>query len=467
MSINRINRPLWRLTCLVAVMAMLVACPGLAAKPGKKYRITETELQSELMAFAERLASYLGQALGDYEQLPGMKDQRPQIQGTAVVASMSAITIAAHPDPGTALLDMVAMVTMGRLIYEEHWLPRYGESFLPMVQAFRKGEAEIWELAARILDEGQQNALRELIAQWRADNPNQTGFAYLRFGYMASDRSTSASDQKKAGGLFQSVKDATQQVEEARLLAERGMYLATRIPLLLGSLGDYWMGDLVRNQDIKTLLADVHRLASNVDQLPDMIARERSAAISQSMQEIKVWSRTAIDQTMTGISTEREQALSQFFSELNKERQSTLKDMLAEEKTYSQLMAELRETLQSGNQVLLSAGELAKMIPSPNPNEAAAAPAMSIEDYRAALADVRETLVLVTSLLAAVEKTANSPAIEKINQLIVNSMDQAGQQGEELIDLSFKRGALVTLLAVVALLLAQILFVYIKRKLSV
>lgn len=472
MSIRRVENRVLLLSCLVVILALTCACPGFSAKPEKKYKMLETELQAELMAFADRLASYLHQALRDFEQSPEANDQRPLVQRDVVLSSVSAFTIAADPDPGTAMLDMVAMVTMGRLIYEQHWLPRNGDRFLPMVQALGKAESEIWELAAKILDGSQQDTLRELILQWRDDNPGHTGFAYLRFGYMAADKSASASDRKKASGLFKSVENATQQVEETRLMAERTTYLATRIPLLAGGIGDYWMSELVRNQEIKMLLEDIHRLSSTVDQLPKIIARERSAAIDQSMQEINAWTRTSIEQTMVGISAEREQALKQFFSEFSKERQGALEDMLAEEKTYSRLMAEMRETLQSGNQLILSANDLVKSLPVPDEAASAsgaedAAPPMTIKDYQAVLADVNKTILETTRLLAAIEKTADSPAIEKLNQLIVNSMDKAGQEGEELIDLSFKRGMLLTLLAVVALLLAQILFVYIKKRLAV
>jgi hypothetical protein len=44
-------------------------------------------------------------------------------------------------------------------------------------------------------------------------------------------------------------------------------------------------------------------------------------------------------------------------------------------------------------------------------------------------------------------------------------MDKAGIEGTQLFDLSFKTGVLLTLFAVVSLLLAQILFVYIRKKL--
>jgi hypothetical protein len=45
-------------------------------------------------------------------------------------------------------------------------------------------------------------------------------------------------------------------------------------------------------------------------------------------------------------------------------------------------------------------------------------------------------------------------------------MDQAGRQGEQLIDLSFKRGMLLTLFAVVCLLVAQLIFLNIRKRLS-
>ena len=69
-------------------------------------------------------------------------------------------------------------------------------------------------------------------------------------------------------------------------------------------------------------------------------------------------------------------------------------------------------------------------------------------------------------LVESANKAASSPALEKVNQLIADSMDKAGQEGEALIDLSFKRGVLLTLFAVAALFLAQLAFVYLKKRLK-
>ena len=107
MFIGRIKKHAFLITCLAAILALIIPCPSFSAKSEKKYLITETELQSERMAFADRLASYLHQALRDFERAPGMQEMRPMVQKDVVISSASAFTIAAEPDPGTALLDMM------------------------------------------------------------------------------------------------------------------------------------------------------------------------------------------------------------------------------------------------------------------------------------------------------------------------------------------------------------------------
>ena len=82
--------------------------------------------------------------------------------------------------------------------------------------------------------------------QFRADNPNQIGFAYLRSGYMASDPNASASDRKKSRKLFSEFNKERQNTladmlgEEktySRLLTEvrdtiqaRSLYMVLRLP---------------------------------------------------------------------------------------------------------------------------------------------------------------------------------------------------------------------------------------------
>ena len=286
--------------------------------------------------------------------------------------------------------------------------------------------------------------LRQLIDQYRADHPRQTGFAHLHFSNMVAELDAFDAGQKKASGLFKAVKEATQQVEEARLLAERSLYLAQRMPLLLGGLSDFWTAELTKNQDIQTVLQDIHLLSSSVHQLPNAMYQTLNTTLNNGMQQI---------------SAEREAAIEQFFSEFVQTQQT----MLAEEKAYSRLLAELRDTLQESNQLVESSNDLANIL---FPQESSGAgPAMGIDDYRAILTDVNETLRELNRLVAATQQMEALPAIEKVNQLIVSSLDQVEQGGETLIDLSFKRGLLLILIAATVFLIAQTLFIFIKRKL--
>jgi hypothetical protein len=450
-----------------AVFLLATACTGHSAKnaPANRQVMTEKELQTDLMGFADRFTSYIYQGWNDYLAAPGDLASREIVQADLLLSSMSGFTIAADQDPPSALLDMTAMVTVGRLVYEEHWRRIYGDSMIPIADAYARAEREIWAVAARLLDTTQQAALRDLILQWRKEHPGQNLFAYLRFGYMTQIWKDSGSAQaKQAGGLFQSVRDATRQVEEARLLAERGMYLATRIPLLAGNFADYWTSDLAKNPHIGNLIGDVHRLAKTIEQLPGVISQERSAAVRQSMEEINSWSRSTIDRTMDRVAVERQAALAQFFAELNKERKDITEELIREEKAVTGLLRELRGALAEGGMLLESATGLADKFASDGPKSDA--PPVSIQDVRGTIVEVKETIKALREMLAVVDQMTDSPRWNAAEMLIRSSVDQAGDEGEALIDHSFRRVMLLIAAGIVMLFVAQVLFFFIKRTLE-
>ena len=83
----------------------------------------------------------------------------------------------------------------------------------------------------------------------------------------------------KAGGLFGSVRQATQQVEEMRLLVERAMFLGTRLPLLGGDFANVWVSRLLTNPEVERILVNmdqvsgsVERVSKEMEKLPDLIS---------------------------------------------------------------------------------------------------------------------------------------------------------------------------------------------------
>ena len=136
------------LCCLVFALSGSVVCA--AKERGKgQYSTTQVELQSQLMSFADQFAVILGQA--QYEVSAG----QPELKFRALVRSDfsysvgSAFTIAAGANPEIGLLDMVVMVTLGRMIYEERWRKELDEIIQPMLSAFKQLEAEILSIPPR------------------------------------------------------------------------------------------------------------------------------------------------------------------------------------------------------------------------------------------------------------------------------------------------------------------------------
>jgi hypothetical protein len=118
-----------------------------------------------------------------------------------------------------------------------------------------------------------------------------------------------------------------------RLLAERGMYLATRMPQLWGMFGDLWLTNILTGPDMKKILTDLSGLsqgtsglAAIAEKLPDQIATERETTIKQMMSAVSTERKAAIKD----ITTEREATIKQVMSAISAERKAAIADILVE-----------------------------------------------------------------------------------------------------------------------------------------
>jgi len=138
---------------------------GYSAKSDKNigYVITEVELQSELMSYADRFASIITQALEDFETLNPKPQARQVILSDLVYSLSSVYTIAAEPNPQVALLDMVTVTILGRIIYEDNMRRKYGKSIEVLAAGFRQMEKDIWSIAAKVLTSEQRGEFCQLI----------------------------------------------------------------------------------------------------------------------------------------------------------------------------------------------------------------------------------------------------------------------------------------------------------------
>jgi len=458
------------IVAIIAFMCLLMAQTfGFAAK--KRYVMTEVELQSELMSYADRFASIITQALEDFETLKPTPQARQVILSDLVYSISSVYTIAAEPNPQVGLLDMVAVTTLGRIIYMDNMRRKFGKTTIVIVRGFQQLETEIWRVAAKVLTKGQQDELRQLILLWRKNNPDKVVYNYLRFSDFAAQRRNSTLVKKvQAGGLFKTVKEVTQQVEETRMLAERGIFLGTRLPLLTGNFAEVWMSQLLVSPETSRILADIHtfstvseRLASVAEQMPDKVIKDVSKlqkqTVNQVMKGIDQWSEKTLNDVFSRVAIERGAFIDQFMNRLIGEQKIALEALMTEEQRITSLVPELRKTIEGSNNLLLTVNTLTDKFnmgqPSPEPKDSKP---FDIKDYQ-------DTIAGVTSLVESTNQLVGTVGLEKLLPELVKSIDQVSNEGEEIIDHSFRQGILFILIAMGAYVVARLIYNYLNNKL--
>jgi len=444
-----------------------------AAKKDKQkgFVMTEVELQSELMSYADRFASIITQALEDFETLNTHPQARQVILSDLVYSLSSIYTIAAEPNPQVGLLDMVGVTTLGRIVYEDNMRRKYGKSTEVLAAGFRQMEKDIWSIAAKVLTSEQRGEMRQLILLWRKDNPDKVVYNYLRFSDFAAQRRNSTLVKKvQAGGLFKTVQEVTQQVEETRMLAERGIFLATRLPLLTGNFAEVWMSQLLVSPETNKILADIHtvstvseRMATVAEQLPDQLMKDisklRVQTVNQVMKGIDEWSEKTMSDVFARVAIERGEFISQFMNRLIGEQKNALEAIMTEEQQLTELVTELRKTVEGGNNLLLTANTLSEKF---KVGEPAAEPKDSkpfdIKEYQ-------DTIAEVTTMLESTNRLVGTVGLEELLPQLVKAIDQVGNEGEEIIDHSFRQGVLFILIAMGAYVIARLIYNFLNKKL--
>ncbi len=422
-----------RLACrfvLVTVAALGLFSTTIAVNAAKgdkqgAYVLTEVELQSELMAYADRFASISAQAIDDFLRSGPTPEARFAVSGDAVYSASAAYTIAADANPEAALLDLVVLATLERLVFEQYWRPRLGRSVDTVTKAFGKLEGDAWQIAAKVLTTPQQQELRDMIKAFRRDNPEVSTVSHIRFADLPAMRKQSTLRRdKKTGGLFKSVRRATEQVELTRMLAERGMYLGTRLPLLTGYFVDAWLTQWTLNPALKQVLADVHgfaavsdRLATVAEQLPKQIAEERKQTIQQ---------------------------------------------FLAEEKRVKGVLSELRQTLAEGNNLMVSVNTLTDKLDLGAPAEPAEP--FDIKDYRDTMVALAGAADGLNALVGSTNELVKAPGLDKFLSRLTEVLDEVGKESEEVLDRAFTDAALLLLLGLVGYVIARLTYQWIARR---
>jgi len=270
--------------------------------------------------------------------------------------------------------------------------------------------------------------------------------------------------------LFKTVKEVTQQVEETRMLAERGIFLGTRLPLLTGNFAEVWMSQLLVSPETSKILADIHtfstvseRLASVAEQMPDKVMKDvskiQTQTVDQVMKGIDEWSEKNLNDVFSRVAIERGAFIDQFMNRLIGEQKIALEAIMTEEQRVTGLVTELRKTVEGSNNLLLTVNTLTEKFnvgePSPEPKDSKP---FDIKEYQ-------DTIAAVTSLVETTNQLVGTVGLETLLPELVKTIDQVSNEGEEIIDHSFRQGVLFILIAMGAYVVAKLIYNFLNKKL--
>jgi hypothetical protein len=201
--------------------------------------------------------------------------------------------IVSGPSPVMNLLDMFVLVTLTRITVEEQWVPgTQGESARAFLKVCREGETGINLIAASILEPEQIEELRSAITQWRQDHPDLRSAVFKRALGIAEDitQTRRAQQAPAPGSVFSllmldplsGLDPAARELAQTRLFAERALFTAQRMPMLLR-----WQMELLllessetpAIQEMRTNTAQIaawlERTGNIVEAVPSLIRSER------------------------------------------------------------------------------------------------------------------------------------------------------------------------------------------------
>ena len=400
---------------------------------------TQQEVQSELMAFADR---YFAATLESAKILESASDT-PESRHTAAAARLVALVvvtdIAASPNPGGALLDMTVFVTLRRMVWEDFWMPEvYGEAGIPVLEALRELEDDIWEIAAGVYAAEQLAQLTALIDDWRSQHPDTISVDFVRLSQLGDARRVQAlAEAGRPGGMLAPVKEANRELEEIRLLAERLAFMATRMQLMLSLQVEMASAKLAVQPEVQQLLEDSRTFA----EVSDRFAEAFATLVADLPEE----RRAAVDQILSGLSEERER----IFADLGDEN-GQLRPALGDFRDTFEAGRQLAEKL---DQAAISIDRMVQRIMEDEPVRP-----FDIMDYKATVEEATKTVQEFQAALITIERILGSTVTdEELNTILEGANRLEDEVIDDIIDRAFLRGVALIVIFFVALALYRLL----------
>jgi hypothetical protein len=299
----------------------LSVAPLASTTPASQTNVKREELSAEIMRFADRYSGRMSLEAERIAQRADNADLRWFAAGWNLASQQAVLDISLGPNAIENLLDMLVFASLTRIEVESYWTPLYlgpelGDGLL---FAARTMEQDIWDLSARVLTPEQQGALRTLIVEWDAANPDQHYFWFVRFSGFSGQRADDLARLQQTGGLLAEFQLARETAVEVKLLTERLLRYLQRAPTITRLQAQFALREVARAPEVARLLDDLHRVSLSSSRYADFA------------EQLPATSDATIDALFARLREEREAAIVQIFDELSAERVAAIEQFAARE----------------------------------------------------------------------------------------------------------------------------------------
>ncbi len=275
-------RALRTLTIAVLLCASWLAPSAMASETSEdaanKKPITYTQLRNLITNFADKYMQMIGQAADTLQKKHPDPEARSGILALKLFPCSAAFSIAMDSNPHRTLLDMVVLVHLQGRVWRTSIPQRFGESAPAFMAVQRTLEDDIDEIALKVMTREKLDQLKALVDEWRRKHPDQRYVSYIRMENF-EDLITSVNMPGKGGpglsigtllSVFQlvNIDEASRSMDQVRTTAEKGIFLAERMPTLLRWQTQMLFYELVSSPETKQLIATSQSLRETLDRAP-------------------------------------------------------------------------------------------------------------------------------------------------------------------------------------------------------
>jgi hypothetical protein len=415
--------------------------------------IKRAQLEAEIMRFSDRYAGRMAAEMFRIQEEDPKRDLRWFTTGWMKNSRIAVVDIAIGPNAVENLLDMLVLTALTRHSVENYWVPKFlgDEVGQGLVEASRTLEADVWRAADVVLTPDQEAQLRALIADWIEQHPDELNFWEVRFSGFSGQRAAELEQVEQTGGLLGEVAQTRQTAEQMQQFGERVLFYMQRAPTITRLEAQSAVYQLISQPEFAGLFESTSRLT---------LAADRFASVAETLPEQQF---AAIHQLMDRVDEQRVAALGQFSAELTQQREAFLGDLLAEEKRVSGILAELRATIEAGQELAASINSTVMTVDALAAklhvgNGVPPAKPFNIDDYKQLVGDASMTVREMRELVNSTDQFLLSPGWEQRVPMAQAVMSEVDQQMNRLVYQVFMlQAAFIVLLFVMLLAYRYIL----------